>query len=189
MTLANEITIGRILLIPVFVLFCVYYGQGVEAGNPQEWHRIAAIGVFVLAAVSDGLDGYFARRLNQRSRFGAVLDPIADKILLLAAILTLSFGSWKHAFPLWFPVLVILRDTVILTGCGVLYLLKHGLDVKPSWTGKAATVTQMIAVTWIMLQLPHYLVSVYLAGILTALSGIDYLARGSLILRQQVQTN
>ncbi len=189
MTLANQITIGRILLIPVFVLFCVYYGQGVERGNPQEWQRLAAIGVFVLAALSDGLDGYFARHRNQRSRLGAVLDPIADKGLLLTAILTLSFGSWNHAFPLWFPVLVIARDAVILTGCGVLYLLNQRLDVKPSWTGKAATAAQMVAITWVMLQLPHYLVSVYLAGILTLLSGIDYLARGILSLRHHDHTH
>jgi CDP-diacylglycerol--glycerol-3-phosphate 3-phosphatidyltransferase len=189
MTLANQITIGRIVLIPVVVLFCVYYGQGVESGNPQEWQRLAAIGVFVLAALSDGLDGYFARHRNQRSHLGAVLDPIADKGLLLTAILTLSLGSWNHAFPLWFPVLVIARDAVILTGCGVLYLLNQKLDVKPSWTGKAATAAQMIAITWVMLQLPHYLVSVYLAGILTLLSGIDYLARGILSLRPHDHTH
>lgn len=183
MTLANRITIGRILLIPVFVLFCVYYGHGVKTGNPQEWQRLTAIGIFIVAALSDGLDGYFARRRNQRTRLGAVLDPIADKGLLLTAIVTLSFGSWTHSFPLWFPVLVIARDAVILTGCGVMYLMHHALEVKPTWTGKAATAAQMVAIAWVMLQFPHYLVSVYLAGILTLLSGIDYLARGLLGLR------
>ena len=94
MTLANQITIGRILLIPVFVLFCVYYGQGVEAGQPEEWQRWAAIITFLVASASDGLDGWIARHWSQRSRLGTILDPIADKGLLLAAIITLSLSKW-----------------------------------------------------------------------------------------------
>lgn len=184
MKLANQITLGRIVLIPVFAWLCISYGRGLAAGNPVEWQRWAAIGVFVLAAVSDGLDGYIARHWNQRSRIGAALDPVADKALLITAILVLTFGDWKQGFPVWFPALVIGRDVVILVGCGVLYLLNRGLEVKPSWTGKTATAAQMVAITWIMLGLPHYLVSVNLAGILTALSGIDYLARGLLGLRK-----
>jgi CDP-diacylglycerol--glycerol-3-phosphate 3-phosphatidyltransferase len=179
MTLANQLTIARILLIPVFVFLSISYGQSLDAGAPLEWQRVAAILVFLLAAATDGLDGYIARHWNQRSRLGSVLDPIADKGLLLTAILTLSFSNWNQAFPLWFPVLVIARDVVILAGCGVLYFLNGGLDVKPSWTGKAATAAQMVAIAWMMLQLPHYLASVYLAGILTFISGVDYLIQGS----------
>jgi CDP-diacylglycerol--glycerol-3-phosphate 3-phosphatidyltransferase len=131
MTPANQLTILRILLIPVFVFFSISYGQSREAGLPLEWQRMAAIFAFIVAAVTDGLDGYIARHWNQRSRLGAVLDPIADKGLLLTAIVTLSFSNWNQAFPLWFPVLVIARDVVILAGCGVLYFLNGGLDVKP----------------------------------------------------------
>jgi cardiolipin synthase (CMP-forming) len=173
MTLANQITLGRILLIPVFWWLSISYGRGFEAGNPLEWQRWMAIAVFVLAALSDGLD----------------LDPVADKALLITAILVLSFGGWEKSFPLWFPALVIGRDFVILGGCGVLYLFKGGLDVKPSWTGKAATAALMVAITWTMLGLPHYLVSVHLAGILSVLSGIDYLARGLLSLRHHDHTH
>lgn len=179
MTLANQLTIARILLIPVFVFLSISYGQSLDAGEPLEWQRVAAILVFIFAAATDGLDGYIARHWNQRSRLGAVLDPIADKGLLLTAIVTLSLSNWNQAFPLWFPVLVIARDVVILAGCGVLYFLNGGLDVKPSWTGKAATAAQMVAIAWMMLQLPHYLASVYLAGILTLVSGVDYLIQGS----------
>lgn len=179
MTLANQLTIARILLIPVFVFLSISYGQSLDAGTPLEWQRVAAILVFILAAATDGLDGYIARHWNQRSRLGAVLDPIADKGLLLTAIVTLSLSNWNQAFPLWFPVLVIARDAVILAGCGVLYFLNGGLDVKPTWTGKAATAAQMVAIAWMMLQLPHYLASVYLAGILTLISGVDYLIQGS----------
>jgi CDP-diacylglycerol--glycerol-3-phosphate 3-phosphatidyltransferase len=178
MTFANQLTIARILMIPVFVLFCIYYGESVASGSPKEWQRLAAIAVFILAAATDGLDGFVARRWNQRSRLGAVLDPIADKGLLLTAIITLSLGNWNHAFPLWFPVLVIGRDAVILAGCGILYFLDHHLEVKPSWTGKTATASQMVAIAWLMLQLPHYLASVYVAGFFTLLSCIDYLVRG-----------
>jgi len=165
-------------MIPVFVLFCIYYGESVSLGRPEEWQRLAAIGVFILAALTDGLDGYIARHWNQRSRLGAVLDPIADKGLLLTAIITLSLGNWNHAFPLWFPVLLIARDAVILGGCGVMYLLNQHLEVKPSWTGKTATAFQMLAIAWLMLQIPHHLVTVYVAGLFTLVSGIDYLYRG-----------
>ena len=65
-----------------------------QAGHPRDWQRFAAIFLFLTAAASDGLDGYVARRYNQRSRLGVVLDPIADKGLLLAAIITLSFSNW-----------------------------------------------------------------------------------------------
>lgn len=187
MTLANQLTVLRILLIPVFVFFSISYGQSLDAGRPLEWQRVAAILVFIFAAVTDGLDGYIARHWNQRSRLGAVLDPIADKGLLLTAIVTLSLGNWNQAFPLWFPVLVIARDAVILAGCGVLYFLNGALDVKPTWTGKAATAAQMVAIAWMMLQLPHYLASVYAAGILTLVSGVDYLIQGSLQARHHAK--
>jgi CDP-diacylglycerol--glycerol-3-phosphate 3-phosphatidyltransferase len=179
MTLANQLTVLRILLIPVFVFFSISYGQSLDEGTPIEWQRMAAILVFIAAAATDGLDGYIARHWNQRSHLGAVLDPIADKGLLLTAIVTLSFSNWNQSFPLWFPVLVIARDIVILAGCGVLYFLNQGLEVKPSWVGKGATAAQMVAIAWMMLQLPHYLASVYVAGILTFISGVDYLIRGS----------
>ena len=187
MTFANQLTIFRILLIPVFVLFCILYGRSIEAGVPHEWQRMGAIGVFILASFTDGLDGYVARHWNQRSRLGAVLDPVADKTLLLTAIITLSLSNWNHAFPLWFPALVIVRDVVILSGCGVLYFLDRSLEVKPSWIGKAATATQMVAIAWMMLQFPHYLVSVHVAGSFTLLSGIDYLIRGTNQLRHHAK--
>ena len=104
MTTANKITITRILLSPVFVLLAVYYGESVRNGAPRESLRIAAILVFVAAALSDGIDGFIARRFNQRSRLGEVLDPIADKGLLVTAILTLTFsdghGTGIYPWPL-----------------------------------------------------------------------------------------
>lgn len=180
MTAANKITVARILLIPVFVLLAVYYGQSLQDGQPQEELRFAAIIVFLLAAVSDGLDGYVARKYNQRSKLGAILDPIADKGLLLAALLTLTFINWGYHFPLWFPVLVITRDIVIVAGSFGLHCLNGEVQVHPRWSGKIATVFQMVAISWVMLQL-HVLPPwwpVALAGIFTLISGVQYVMDG-----------
>ncbi len=186
-TTANKITLVRILMIPVFVTLAIYYGASIQRGAPLEWQRFAAIIVFLLAAVSDGLDGYVARRYNQRSRLGVILDPIADKGLLLSGIITLSITNWSQSdpdygkFPVWFPVLVITRDAVILVGAAILhYFVGNKMRVKPSWTGKVATVCQMCAIAWVMLQLrflPLWFV-VIVAGIFTLISGVIYVVEG-----------
>ncbi len=135
MTTANKITIVRILMIPAFVTMAIYYGQSVQRGAPLEWERITAIAIFLIASLSDGLDGYVARHYNQRSSLGVVLDPIADKGLLLSGIITLS---------------------------------------------KVATVLQMVAIGWVMLQL-RLLPLIYVviaAGFFTAVSGIVYVTDG-----------
>src|ERR1700692_4250702 len=148
MTTANKITVARILMIPAFVTMAIYSGQSVQRGEPLEWQPFTAIIIFLVAAVSDGLDGYIARRYNQRSALGAILDPIADKGLLLSGIITLSISNWSQIdpdygrFPVWFPVLVITRDAVILVGAVVLHVLNGKVQVKPNWTGKVATVLQ-----------------------------------------------
>src|SRR6201997_787738 len=146
MTTANKITVVRILMIPAFVTMAIYYGQSVQRGAPLEWERFTAIGIFLIASLSDGLDGYVARRYHQRSSLGVILDPIADKGLLLSGIITLSLSNWSEVdpnygkFPAWFPVLVITRDIVILVGAAVLQVLVGKVRVKPHWTGKVATV-------------------------------------------------
>jgi CDP-diacylglycerol--glycerol-3-phosphate 3-phosphatidyltransferase len=186
MTTANKITVVRILMIPVFVTMAIYYGQSIQRGVPLEWQRFTAITIFLVAAASDGLDGYVARRYKQRSTLGAILDPIADKGLLLSAIITLSISNWSYIdpeygrFPAWFPVLVITRDAVILVGAGVLHLLNGKVHVRPSWTGKVATVLQMVAIAWVMLQL-HFLPLLYVvivAGVFTFISGVIYVMDG-----------
>jgi CDP-diacylglycerol--glycerol-3-phosphate 3-phosphatidyltransferase len=186
MTTANKITVVRILLIPVFVTLAIYYGESVQRRDPLEWQRFAAIVVFFLAAISDGLDGYVARRYNQRSSLGVILDPIADKGLLLSGIITLSISNWSEIdpnygkFPAWFPVLVITRDVVILVGAAVLQVLVGHVRVKPHMTGKIATVLQMAAIGWVMLQLriiPLFYI-VIAAGLFTLISGIIYVTDG-----------
>jgi CDP-diacylglycerol--glycerol-3-phosphate 3-phosphatidyltransferase len=178
MTIATQLTVLRILLIPVFVLFAIYYGQGVKTGAPEEWLRWCAVGTFVLASVTDAFDGMIARRFHQESKLGALLDPIADKGLLLTAIITLSVSDWRYALPLWFPVLVIARDAVIVTGCVVMRLMHDHLEVRPSLAGKTATALQMVALAWTMLQIPHLEWPVRAAGFFTLVSGIEYVFRG-----------
>jgi CDP-diacylglycerol--glycerol-3-phosphate 3-phosphatidyltransferase len=197
MTTANKITIVRILLIPVFVTMAIYYGESVQRGEPLEWQRFTAIGVFLLAALSDGIDGYVARHYNQRSTLGVILDPIADKGLLLSGIITLSISNWSEVdaefgkFPAWFPVLVITRDAVILVGSAVLHVLNGTVRVRPSWTGKIATVLQMAAIAWVMLQLRFLSLQyvVIAAGLFTFISGVIYVLDGVRQLQAQGHAN
>ena len=186
MTTPNKITLVRILMIPAFVLMAIYYGESVKRGEPLEWQRFAAIAIFLVAAASDGLDGYIARRYNQKSALGVILDPIADKGLLLSGIITLSISNWSNVdpqygqFPTWFPVLVISRDAVILIGSAVLHLLNGKVRVRPAWTGKVATFLQMAAIAWVMLQL-MFIPLIYVvaaAGFFTFVSGIIYVMDG-----------
>jgi CDP-diacylglycerol--glycerol-3-phosphate 3-phosphatidyltransferase len=186
MTTANKITVIRIMMIPVFVTLAIYYGESIQEGNPQDWMRFTAIAVFLLAALSDGLDGYVARRYNQRSSLGVILDPIADKGLLLSGIITLSISNWSQVdphygkFPAWFPVLVISRDVVIVTGSLLLHVLNGKVRIRPSWTGKVATVLQMAAIAWVMLQMriPPLIYIVCAAGFFTLVSGVIYFRNG-----------
>ena len=189
MTTANKITIARILMIPVFVTLAIYYGHGVQKGDPQDWQRWAAILVFVSAAASDGLDGYIARHYNQRSQLGVILDPLADKGLLLSGIITLSFSNWHYEFPIWFPVLVIARDVVVVSGSLLLHYFHGKVHVRPSWAGKTATFLQMTSIAGVMLQVSYFPricghqilfldVLVGVTGLFTFISGVGYVMNG-----------
>jgi CDP-diacylglycerol--glycerol-3-phosphate 3-phosphatidyltransferase len=183
MTLPNQITIGRILLIPVFVLLAIYYGHSVASGHPDERLRFATIAIFLTAALSDGIDGWIARRYRLKSPLGAILDPIADKGLMLTAIITLSVTSWPYELPLWYPVLVIARDVMIVTGVGVIRLLNDRVEIRPSLLGKTSTFLQMFAVAVVMLQWRHCDPVVWASGAVTLISGIAYLAAGVRLLQ------
>jgi cardiolipin synthase len=191
MTTPNKITIARILMIPFFVLMALYYGRSVAHGHPAEWMRFTAIAIFVIAAASDGIDGYIARRYNQMSKLGTVLDPIADKGLLLAGIITLSVSNWQYEFPLWFPVLVIARDIALVTGVLAVHFINGDARVRPSWMGKTATVAQMFAIGCAMLlpgsewkariaghEVAFLDMPVFIAGFFTLLSGLFYIRDG-----------
>src|SRR6266850_597789 len=122
MTTANKITIMRILLVPFFIAQVLYY-----VGSGNELYRLLAILSFAIAAISDGVDGYIARRYNQRSELGAILDPLADKLLLVSGIVLLSLNNAPYLprLPLWLVVTVVSRDVIILIG---LLVIKHVCD-------------------------------------------------------------
>jgi cardiolipin synthase (CMP-forming) len=149
MTTANKITILRILLIPFFVVEVLYY---VKTGN--EVQRAVALLTFAVAAICDGVDGYIARHYNQYSELGAILDPLADKLLLVSGVVLLSFdhGPRLGQFPFWFTGTIIGRDLVILIGMTVIHLTVGKVKVRPRIMGKLATVLQMIAILWILLK-------------------------------------
>ena len=149
MTTANKITVVRILLIPFFVVELIYYCR---TGN--ELCRAAAIGSFALASVLDGVDGYIARHYHQISELGKVLDPLADKLLLVSAILTLSFnhGIYLGEIPLWLTGTIIGRDLLILVGLVVIHHIVGKVAVRPRFIGKIATVLQMAVVIMILLE-------------------------------------
>ena len=177
-------------MVPVYAVLALWYGQTVKAGQPDEALRWWALGVFVAAAGSDGIDGWVARHFNQISKFGAFIDPIADKALLLTGVITLSIVDWGKdgwGLPLWFAAVVILRDCIIIGGIRILW--NHHRDVKfaPHWTGKVCTVTQMFAIGWVMLKVVD-LSPVYpciVAAVFTVWSSIAYIRQGQRILRGQ----
>ncbi len=179
MTTANKISMGRLLLIPVFVGFALSYARSVAMGSPQEAWRWAAVATFIAAAVSDAVDGYVARRWGQQTRLGLILDPLADKGLMLAAIVTLSMSSWPGGLPLWFALIVVIRDGIILCGVLALHYWVGKVRIGPHTTGKAATFFQIVTIAWVMLRIPwpSWWVTVP-AGILTFFSGVIYIADG-----------
>lgn len=177
MTTANKVTILRILLIPLFVVEVLYY---VKTGN--EIHRLLAIVSFAVAAICDGVDGYIARHYNQRSELGAILDPLADKLLLISGILVLSFTSSPHLqnVPLWLTVTILARDVMLVAGLAVIHLTVGKVKVRPRVLGKIATVLQMVVVIWILFKWDErWLWGLCLnAAICTGGSGLLYLLDG-----------
>lgn len=182
MTTANKITITRIALIPVFVTFAFLYGTSVQSGNPNINWRYASLLAFAIAALSDGLDGYVARHYNQVSRLGILLDPLADKALMLAAVFTLSFARWPVSFPIWFTVFVFIREFIILNGIAILHRINGKVPIKPHWISKSCTVLQLTAIVWLMLDFRSDsdppMILLYLAGFFTALSALHYILEG-----------
>ncbi len=177
MTTPNKISIFRILLVPFFIVQVLYY-----IGGAGEWHRLAAVIAFGVAAISDGLDGYIARRYNQRSELGTLLDPLADKLLLLSGVVLLSLHGEPYLphLPMWLTATVISRDTLLVLGALLMRYVGVKLVVKPHLAGKVATVLQMTCVLWALLKLDaewlgHWSLA---AAVTTGLSGAIYIVEG-----------
>ena len=182
MTLATFITLIRLALIPVFAWVAIGYGHSVDAGAPEEAQRWLAVAIYTLASLLDGLDGWIARTFDQRSLTGAILDPLTDKALLMTGLLTTTFVNWGSDWhlPIWFIILVIARDLEIIIGIWVLYYINRQVPIKPLKIGKICTVTQMIAMGWIMLHFTAIplIIPTLIAALFTLWSAYEYYMMG-----------
>lgn len=173
LTVANQLTILRMLLIPAFVLLVVYQYLG------------AALLVFLAAGITDALDGLIARIAGQRTSLGAWLDPMADKLLVVTTfiVLTLPNVVLTHRLPIWLTVLIISRDVVIVSVVAIVNLAIGQRTFRPSLLGKLATASYILLVVVVMYfnwrREPSVLVPVmiWLSLALTLASSADYLLR------------
>ncbi len=171
MNLANKITMFRVILIPVF-LACMLI-------DFQYSQYISAL-IFIIAACTDALDGYIARKYDQITNFGKFVDPLADKLLTMAALVVLVEKGKIPAL----AVVIILAREFIITGLRTL-AASEGIVIAASWWGKLKTITQMVAIILILignfpfnkLGIPLDIIMLYVAVIITIISGIDYMLK------------
>ncbi len=177
MNIANKISTFRILSVPFFVASIIYYSQ--ERG----YLRLVALAIFILAAISDAVDGYIARKSNQQSRAGLVLDPLGDKLLLMSAFICLTLNdNLLFRFPLWVTLIVLSRDVIIVLGAVVIYMVKQNIPLLPNRYGKFSTALQMLSVIAVLMQFKASFIFWWIAVILTVLSGVIYINKGFKIL-------
>lgn len=175
----NALTILRILLILPFALF-VY-----------EANYFYALIVFFIAGLSDGVDGFLARQFNWKSRFGAIADPLADKLLLITAYVMLM---WTEQLPLWLLLLILGRDLIIVIGALLYHYLISHYEIKPSLLGKACTMTQIVFVLTVIINLagwpmPDWAIEygLYFVAFITAFSGLHYLIAWGIKAKKLIQ--
>ena len=177
-TVANQLTLLRMLLIPAFVILVVY-------GKPG-W----ALVTFVVAGITDGLDGLIARRAGQKTSLGAWLDPMADKLLLVTTfvVLTVPGTDLVNRFPFWLTILVITRDVVIVTTVAIVTAVMGVRTFRPSIYGKAATGVYLVSC--VVLMWFNYLgrtsvlvdIGVWASLAITLVSGFHYIAHAARII-------
>ena len=186
LTVPNLLTVFRMVLIPVFVTMLFYQ------------RFVLALAVFVCAGLTDGLDGLLARRFDQRSQLGTVLDPIADKLMMVTAFIVLSMLSIfeppvpsQLPVPFWFTVTVISRDVFIIVGAAAINIMTGFRGFRPSWLGKVNTTVQIVAIAAIMFaaSVPYYtgyyLPTVYATVFVFAiLSGLHYIFFASKLMNE-----
>ena len=167
-TYPNLLTFLRMALIPVFASLLFYGYSG--------W----ALFVFVVAGVSDGIDGFVARRFNQESELGTILDPIADKLLMTTAFIILTlpniFSPTRHLpVPFWVTAAVIGRDVLIVAVAAAIFIITDFRGFRPSWLGKVSTLVQVVAVVLILLAaIFHSLQSFYLPTVYTTVFALAF---------------
>jgi cardiolipin synthase len=173
LTLANRLTILRILVTPVITVLLLYRQTG------------AALALFLLAGITDGLDGLVARSRKQKTTLGMVLDPVADKLLLTSTIVTLTI---LKELPRWFTVILVSRDVLLIGGSVILYMFLGKIGTPPSWLGKITTGLQLLTVLCAMVDnflawvRPAIFPMTVVTLAFTVASGLDYIYRGARLL-------
>ena len=172
LNIPNFLTLLRIVAIPCFLILL------------EDLRFREALGVFVAAGITDGLDGAIARLTRTKTTLGAYLDPAADKLLLVSAFIALGF---MHVVPRWLAVVVILRDAIIVLGYFLLFMMtQQTMAIAPSASGKTSTALQLSSVAVVLLSLSHPGVVLpqvrdvlfYVTGTVTAVAGLQYMYRG-----------
>ena len=179
MTVANSITVGRIVLVPIFLVILL---------TEMENKEILAFLVFLIASVTDAFDGYFARKYNQITDLGKFLDPLADKLLIAGALLALVYLGIVAT---WIAAIIIFRE-IFITGFRFYFLVKESM-FSASWLAKKKTLVQVIAISVLILYpklpYPDLLLELgtailYAALLLTVYSGIEYIVKFSSSVKQ-----
>ena len=175
LTFANKVTVGRILLVPFFIATVLYLSP------ERPYLRWVALGLFLTAVISDIIDGYIARTHHQKTPAGAILDPFADKILLISAFVCLYIKRAQFeviSFELWFVIAIISRDVILLLGSMIIQLTTGRLNISANKSGKTTAFFQIVCVLGILLQLEFTRIFWYIALVLTFVSGIIYIKEG-----------
>jgi len=181
MSLANKISLCRILLAPCLVASLVYYTPA------RDGLRYLTLGLFLVGILSDALDGFVARSKGQQSQLGILLDPIADKLLIVSMLISLStiraLPDWMR-IPAWFNLIVFSRDALLVAGTILIFAFTGKIAVKTSWLGKWTIAVQMGVVLAVLLKCPAELKTplLVIAAGLTVLSAIGYIRAGTRLL-------
>ena len=170
LNLPNALASLRILLAPLMFWIILNPELFTDNGFHITWNHYAASLLFVLASATDFFDGYIARQWNQMTMLGAILDPLADKMLTLAAFLGLMMIGEASA---WAIYIIIVRE-LFITGIRTV-AVSEGISVKASWAGKVKTVAQMIAIGFLLMHWPLGTELLWIAVALTVYSGLEYL--------------
>lgn len=169
LNLPNTLTIARIVIIPLFITAVIYRRYDY------------ALFLFITAALTDTLDGLIARLTNQKTALGTLLDPLADKFLLVTSFILFSINGW---LPQWLTITVISRDIIVTTGWVLIYLIAHTSNVEPTIIGKSAIAMQLILLCYVLLDiniasLPDiHPALIWITAALTIISGLHYIYRG-----------
>lgn len=172
MNLPNKLTILRVLLVPVFVLFML-----TDLGG--QYSNIIALVIFVVASLTDSLDGYLARKHNLVTNFGKFMDPLADKLLVCSALICLTD---LDRVPAWMVLIIIAREFII-SGFR-LVASDAGVVIAASYWGKVKTVVQVVMIIALLIEFPYAMIIAWVAVILTVVSLVDYIAKNIEVIKK-----